>query len=72
MYLEGSNDALYAWNFRSTQLILKSVEDDITTNLWHGQDSLLTLELISSIPRDSSEDSGAYPLNMVVMDFTLS
>jgi hypothetical protein len=33
MYLEGSNDALYARNFRSTQLIPKSVEDGIIVDL---------------------------------------
>jgi hypothetical protein len=45
MYLEGSNDALYAQNIMSTQLIPKSVEDGITANLGHGQDSLLPLDL---------------------------
>jgi hypothetical protein len=44
MYLEGSNDALYAWNFSSTQLILKSTEDGITANLRHGKDSLLSID----------------------------
>jgi hypothetical protein len=33
MYLEGSNDVQYACNIRSTQLILKSIEDVITANL---------------------------------------
>jgi hypothetical protein len=45
MYLEGSNGALYAWNFRSTQLILKSVEDGITAHLRRGQDSILSIDL---------------------------
>jgi hypothetical protein len=43
MYLEGSNNAMYARNFRSTQTILKSVEDGITADLSHGQDNLLSI-----------------------------
>jgi hypothetical protein len=44
MYLVGFNDALYAQNFRSTQLIPMFVEDGITADLRHGQDSMLSID----------------------------
>jgi hypothetical protein len=54
MYLEASNDTLYDWNFGSTQLILKSIEDGIITNLKHGQNSLLSIDLGISLVTSQS------------------